>query len=93
MSALLSLAILIYGVDAVFFGLLAYVYGRTAISTRAGYALGLFIFSILLLAQDIGTAAAYLFLGQYFGDEALPFMAVMGSFELVAVLTLLRVTL
>ena len=75
------------------FAFLAFVYGRTALSTRAKYAAGLFIFSILLLAQSLGTAAAYLFLGAYFGDEAVPFMAVMGAFELVGVVALLRVTL
>ena len=93
MSSLLSLAIVIYTVNAALFAYLAYVYGKTAISTKANYATGLFVFSVLLLAHSLGTAAAYLFMGQYFGDEAVPFMAVMGSFELVGVLALLRITL
>jgi len=93
LSSLLSLAIVIYTVNAALFAYLAYVYGKTAISTKANYATGLFVFSVLLLAHSLGTAAAYLFMGQYFGDEAVPFMAVMGSFELVGVLALLRITL
>ena len=93
MSALLSLAILLYGVNAGLFGFLSYVYGKTALSTKAGYPTGLFIFSVLLFAHSLGTAAAYLFLGQYYGPEAVPFMAIMGSFELVGVLALLRITL
>ena len=93
MSTLLDLSVLLYATNAVFFGYLAYVYGKTAFSTRATYATGLFIFSVLLLAHSAGTAAAYLFLQPYFLDEAVPFMALMGSFELVGVLTLLKITL
>jgi len=93
MSALLSLAVVLYGVNGALFAFLAYVYGKTALSTRAKYPTGLFVFSLLLLAHSIGTAAAYLFMGQYFGDEAVPFMALMGTFELFGVIALLRITL
>ena len=82
-----------YAVNAVLFSFLAYIYGRTAFSTKARYPLGLFVFSILLLLHSVGTAAAYLFLGPYFGEEAVPYMSVMGSFEFVGVLALLRITL
>jgi hypothetical protein len=90
---LLTLAIMLYSVNAVLFAFIAFVYGRTALSTRAKYPLGLFIFSVLLLLHSAGTAAAYFFLGSYFLDEAVPYMAVMGSFELVGVVALLRITL
>ena len=93
MTPLLTLAILLYAVNAILFGFLAYVYGRTALSTRAKYPIGLFVFSILLLLHSAGTAAAYFFLGPYFGEEAVPYMSIMGSFELVGVLALLRITL
>ena len=93
MTPLLTLAILLYAVNAILFGLLAYVYGKTALSTRARYPLGLFAFSLLLLLHSAGTALAYFFLGPYFGDEAVPYMSAMGSFELVGVLALLRITL
>ena len=93
MIPLLTIAILLYAVNAVLLGFLAYIYGKTALSTRAKYPLGLFIFSVLLLLHSAGTAAAYFFLGSYFLDEAVPYMAVMGSFEFVGVLALLRITL
>ncbi len=92
MTPLLTLAIVLYTTNAVLFGFLAYVYGKTALSTRAKYPVGLFVFSILLLLHSAGTAAAYFFLGPYFGDEAVPYMSVMGSLELVGVLALLRIT-
>ncbi len=93
MSPLLSLAILLYAISSVLLAVLAYVYGRTALSTKARYPLGLFIFSILLLVQSAGTAAAYLFLSPYFGAEAVPFMSMIAPFELVGVVALLRITL
>ncbi|HYB45535.1 MAG TPA: hypothetical protein VEC92_03325 [Nitrososphaerales archaeon] len=93
MTPLLGLAIILYCVNAVLFGALAYFYGRTALSTRARYPLGLFVFALLLLIHSVGTAGAYLFLGPYFGEEAVPFMSVMGGIELVGVSALLRITL
>ena len=93
MSPLLSLAILLYAINSVLLAVLAYVYGRTALSTKARYPLGLFIFSILLLLQSAGTAATYLFLSPYFGEEAVPLMSLMAPLELAGVLALLRITL
>ena len=93
MTPLLGLAVVIYCVNAVLFGALAFFYGRTALSTRAKYPLGLFVFALLLLVHSAGTAAAYLTLGPYFGEEAVPFMSIMGAVELVGVSALLRITL
>lgn len=93
MSQLLSFAIVVYLVNAALLAILAYVYAKTALSTRARYPLGLLVFSVLLLLQSIGTAAAYFFMAPYFGDEAVPSMSIMGSLELVGVLALLGITL
>ncbi len=93
MALLLTLAIVIYAVNSVILAFLSYVYGKTAFSTKAKYPLGLFVFALLLLLHSAGTAAAYLTLGNYFLDEAVPYMALMGSFEFVGVVALLRITL
>ncbi len=93
MTLLLSLAIVLYSVNSVLLAVLAYVYGRTALSTRAKYPLGLFVFSMLLLLQSVGTAAAYLFLSPYFLEEVVPSMFIMASFEFVGVVSLLWITL
>ena len=93
METLLAVAIGLYTLNAVMLGILAFVYGRTAFSTRAKYPLGLFVFSILLMLHSVGTAAAYLFLSPYFAEEAVPFMFIMGSFELVGVGVLVKTTL
>ena len=93
MTPLLSLAIVLYSINSVLLAALAYVYGRAALSTRAKYPLGLFVFSTLLLLHSGGTAAAYLFLSPYFLEEAVPSMFIMAVFELVGVGFLLRITL
>ncbi len=93
MSLMIDIAIGIYLVDGVLFASLAYVYGRTAISTRASYPIGLFIFSLLLIFQSLGTAFAYGTFPGYFGDEVQPMMAVMAVFELAGAAALVRVTL
>jgi hypothetical protein len=90
---LLTLAIVLYVVNAVFLAFLAYVYGKTAFSTKAKYPLGLFVFSVLLLLHSAGTAAAYFVFSAYFDPEVVPYMSIMGSFEFVGVLALLRITL
>lgn len=93
METLLALAISMYALVSVLLVILAYTYATTAISTRAKYPLGLFIFSLLLLVHSAGTALGYTFFQGYIGDSAYPFMFGMGLAELVGVGALLRITL
>jgi len=93
MTPVLGLAIVIYCVNALLFGALAYFYGKAALSTRARYPLGLFIFAVLLVIQCVGTAGAYLVFAPYLGNETAPFWSIMGGAELVGVAALLRITL
>ena len=93
MTPLLTLAIAIYAINAALFGSLAYVYGRTAFSTKAKYPLGLFVFSVLLLLHSAGTALAYFYFAGYFDSDFVPYMSIMGSFEFAGALALLRITL
>jgi len=93
MEALLELAILLAGANSVLLVILALVYARTAIRTRAAYPVGLLIFSLLLLFQSLGTAVGYFVNARYLADEAYPFMSIVGGFELAGLLALLRITI
>ena len=93
MEALLTLAIILYGVTALLLGFLSYAYAKTAISTKARYPLGLFVFSLLLLVQSAGTAMGYATTSGWIGEQAYPFMFTMATFELVGVAILLKITL
>lgn len=92
MALLFTAAVALYFADAVLFGFLAYLYGKTALSTKAKYPVGLFIFAVLLLLQSAGTAASYVLFGRYIGDEAVPSMLTMATFEFVGILALLKIT-
>jgi hypothetical protein len=93
MEVLLVLAVALYGLISVLLAFLAYTYGETALSTRARYPLGLFIFALLLLVHSAGTALGYLMMGNLIGDGAYPFMFGMAAFELVGVAALFRITM
>ena len=92
MNELLTVAVLLYAVNAAFFAVLAFIYGRTYLSTRAKYPLGLFAFAVLLLIHSTGTALAYMSFSDYIG-EAAPYMSLMAAFELVGVAVLAKITL
>ena len=92
MTPLLTLAIGLYSVNAIFFAFLAYLYAKTALSTKARYPLGLLVFSVLLLVQCAGTAYTYLTFSSYLGDAS-PLMSLMAAMELVGVGILARITL
>lgn len=93
MQSLLTLAVAMYALISVLLVFLAYTYGKTALSTKAKYPLGLLIFSVLLLIHSGGTAVGYTFFAGSIGDSAYPFMFGMGVAELIGVAALLKVTL
>ena len=92
MEPLLMLSVGLYALVAIILAALVYTYGKTALSTRAAYPIGLLIFSLLLLVQSAGTALGYVLFGDYIGDEAYPFMLGMSAAELVGVAALFRIT-
>jgi hypothetical protein len=93
MEVLLWLAILFAAANSVLLAVLAFVYGRTALRTRAAYPIGLLVFTLLLLLQSLGTSLGYFLDAPFLGDEAYPFMTMVGGFELVGLLALLRITI
>ena len=92
MDQILTLAVALYSINAIFFAALAFIYGRTALSTHARYPLGLFVFSVLLFIHSAGTAVAYVGFSDYLIDAA-PYMSLMAAFELVGVGVLAKITL
>jgi hypothetical protein len=72
---------------------LLYVYARMALKTRAGYTLGLMVFSGLLVAQNSGMVYVCGFLTDYYGWQLAPYFAGIAVLEFVGLLTLFKVTL
>lgn len=64
-----------------------------ALRTRAGYTLGLMVFSGLLMAQNSGMVYVCGFLTDYYNWQLAPYFAVIAVLEFVGLLTLFKVTL
>lgn len=77
---------------ALLLGLL-YMYARMAIKTRAGYTLGLTVFSGLLVAQNSGMVYVCGFLTDYYNWQLAPYFALVAVLEFVGLLVLFKVTL
>lgn len=79
--------------NAVILLVLVYLFARIAIQRKALYPVGLVIFSVLLLAQNLLTVFAYVTMAPLFGDETLPFLVGISASELGGLAVLLRLTL
>lgn len=93
MTPLLSASVIVYVINAIILSVLAYIYARTAVRSRAAYPASLLVFSILLLVHSAGTAAVYTTMASYFGDDPQPFMLETGIAEMLGLLFLLKITL
>lgn len=68
------------------------IYGRIAGKTRASYSVGLMIFAVFLLAQNLATIYSYVDMAPFFEPQALPFLSSISALEFVGLLVLARIT-
>ena len=81
--AILNSAVLVF---------LIILYGRIARKTRATYSLGLVIFAIFLLAQNLATIYSYVMMSPFFEPRALPFLSSISALEFVGLIVLAKIT-
>ena len=72
--------------------LLIALYSRIALKSRAAHSLGLLIFAIFLLAQNLLTIAAYVTMSPLFGSGALPALSMISGFEFFGLVVLAKIT-
>ena len=77
--------------SAVLAGLL-YLYLRMAWRSRAVFAVGLVVFSSLLLVQNLVTDYSYLMMTPFFGEAVVPYLFAISILEFGGLLALARVT-
>jgi hypothetical protein len=92
METLMYMAIGIAGANSVILLGLVYLYARISFRSHASYSIGLTFFAAMLLLQNLLTVFAYGTMSPLFGDEALPYLAVIGGAQLAGLLMLLRMT-
>jgi hypothetical protein len=68
------------------------IYGRIAVKSRAAHSVGLVIFAVFLLAQNLMTVFAYVTMDQFFGPGALPELSGISALEFVGLLVLAKIT-
>ncbi len=80
-------------VNSVLLLVLLLLYGRIVIKSKATYAVGLMIFALLLLAQNLLSVFAFIAMEPLFAAGALPILSGIAALELGGLVVLLRITL
>ncbi len=93
MALMMDLAIVFSAVNSALLVTLFIIYARIFLKRRAGYTLGLMIFAVFLLVQNILTAYSYGSMEPYFGEAVLPFLFTISLFEFGGLLALFKITL
>ena len=93
MTLFMDLSILFSGLNAVLLLVLLYLYARITLRTRASYSMGLLIFAILLLSQNLLVIFAYGSMGYLIGEAVLPYLLTISLLQFGGLLALTRITL
>ena len=77
--------------SAVLLGLLV-LYARIASRSRALYPVGLMVFAVVLLAQNLTTVYSYLSMTPFFGEAVVPYLLAISALEFGGLLARAKVT-
>ncbi|MGI0090082.1 MAG: hypothetical protein ACREBS_00085 [Nitrososphaerales archaeon] len=92
MEPMMSIAVTFAVLNSVVLVILLVIYGRIAVVSQAAYSIGLAIFALFLLAQNIMTIVSYMIMSPLFGHGTLPFLSIISAFEFVGLLVLAKIT-
>ena len=91
-ALLMDLSMYTAAVDALLLVVLLAVYLRVYRDTHAQFSLGLSIFSVLLLGQNLLAVYSFLTMASFIGDQFLPYLFTINLAEAFGTLVLLRTT-
>lgn len=80
-------------INSVLLVILLFLYGKIVFKTKAMHPIGLFLFALFLLAQNLLAVFSYADMQAYFEAGVLPYLSGIGALELVSLIFLLKVTL
>jgi hypothetical protein len=89
---MMDIAVIFATMNSVILFVLLVIYGRIVTKTRASYSIGLMIFALFLLAQNLATIYSYVDMAPFFEPQALPFLSSISALEFVGLLVLARIT-
>ncbi len=88
----MDVAIFFSALNVVVLIALVYLYGRLALRSKAVLSLGLVVFALFLLIQNLLTIFAYSTMQPLFGEETLPILSTTSALQFAAYATLLKFT-
>lgn len=92
MALVMDLAAIFAGLNVLLLLGLVYVYSRLTLRSKGPFALGLLIFAMFLLAQNMMTVYSFMSMEPLFGEAVLPYLLTISSLEFIGLLALVRVT-
>jgi hypothetical protein len=92
MELLILVATLFSSFNVILLVALIYLYARIVLKTKANYSIGLLIFAVMLLFENLATAYLYAFMGGFYGDQLYPSLVAITVCEFGGLLALLKVT-
>lgn len=81
------------GLNLIVLVVILYLYGRIALRSRAVLSVGLIVFALLLMVQNVMTLYAFYTMAPLFGVETVPILLTASALQFSAYLVLLRFTL
>ena len=93
METLMLLTVALSSINSILLVVLLILYGKIVLKTRAVHAIGLMLFALLLLAQNLLSVFAYVAMEPFFSSESLPYLLGIGALELASLAILLKITL
>jgi len=88
----MGIAVVLAVLNSVVLVFLLGVYGRIARKTKAGYSIGLMVFALFLLAQNLATVLSYVMMAPFFEPQALPFLSSISALEFAGLIVLAKIT-
>lgn len=89
---MMNLAVIFAVLNTIVLLVLLSLYARIALKSKAAHSIGLLVFALFLLAQNLITVFAYVTMSPLFGHEALPFLSGISAMEFVGLLVLAKIT-
>ena len=93
MEDMMILTVGLSAVNAVLLVSLLVLYGKIAFKTRAVHAIGLMLFALPLLAQNLLAVYAYWDMNMYFNSGVLPYLLGIAVLELAGLVAMVGVTI
>jgi hypothetical protein len=90
---MMLLTVLFSGVNSALLILLLALYAKIVFRTKAVHAIGLSLFALLLLGQNLLSLYSYIDMQSFFDPAVVPYLLVIGGLELASLIAIVGVTI